>query len=225
MLRFQCPTNLSHIALALGSSPNNFCEMMYPWCWFGSESSAIGDSWGITRRDPWVVSNSITRAFIISQSNPLFQLIWYFFLHTVLCILKNKTSWIRSPLMTKWCLQKERSNKRKTRHHSQNTNGPMPPLRWAEPVVAVELSSSKVLTGVGQESPSSSAVKEPPPHPCHHPTPKKPEKTAVGKHRSRSPVGVEKTILGWQSLLNLYSDPHVIFAQKSLDLKSVQWLL
>ena len=126
MLRFQRPTNLSHIALALGSSPNNFCEMMYPWCWFGSESPAIGDSWTITHRDPWAVSNSITRALIISQSNPLFRLIWYFFLHTVLCILKNKTSWIRSPLMTKWCLKKERSNERKTSHRSQNTNGSMP---------------------------------------------------------------------------------------------------
>lgn len=117
MLRFQCPTNLSHIALALGSSPNNFCEMMYPWYWFGSESPAIGDSWAITHWDPWTVSNSITRALIINQSNPLFRLIWYFFLHTVLCILKNKTSWIRSPLMTKWCLKKEVTRERQAIIH------------------------------------------------------------------------------------------------------------
>lgn len=87
-------------------------------------------------------------------------------------------------------------------------------------MVAVELSTRQVLTIVGPELPSSNVVKEPPPHPCHHPTPKKQEKIIVGKHRSCSPIGVEKTIIGWQSLLNLCSDPDIIFAQKSLNLNS-----
>lgn len=71
-----------------------------------------------------------------------------------------------------------------------------------------------------ERAPSSSL---PPPNPKEtrkNYLKKKKEKTIAGKHRSRSPIGVEKTITGWQSLLNLYSDPDIIFAQKSLNLNS-----
>lgn len=124
-----------------------------------------------THTNPWAVSNSISQALIISQSNTLFRLISYSFLYIVLCILKNKTSWIKSPLQQSECLKKERrNNKRKTSHHSQNTSGPVAPLRWEDLVVAVELSTRQVLTRVEQGLPSSRVVKEPHPHPSHHPT-------------------------------------------------------